>query len=793
MRIFFSLLILVFGIQSFAQQEIKLSSSYNLDPVRFADIKVGSESVKTDVHGLIKYDFKQVDTIYITHRDYEALSFPTSQLKVGVTEILLTSTVQTYDEYVVEPLPWQQGESEYPGYIQVLNPKEIELASPQTTADLLTVGDQVYVQKSQLGGGSPMLRGLSTNRILLSVDGVRMNTAIFRSGNLQNAILIDPNAVATAEVIFGPGTVNYGSDALGGVIDFKTLLVIPDSTKKQIWSSNVLGRISTANLEQTFHVDISYTGNRFASLSSVSYSTFDDLRMGSRNFDEYQRTTYAARIDGKDTVLSNNNPNLQVGTGYGQLNLIQKFGFLGKKGWLYTVSSLYSTSTDIPRYDRLIEEGQNGLKNAEWKYGPQVWWMNQFVALGEVNSPLATEMKISIANQWFEESRIERKFGDDNRRTRTEKVNAASINFDLNKEFSPETKLFYGIEALHNLVISKGTSENIVSGVEQDVASRYPNSDWMSFAGYLSLQHWVNKYWHISSGVRYNQVLLNANFDTTFYNFPFQKENLNNGALTGSVGATYRFNGYMYGLNLSTGFRAPNVDDVGKIFDSEPGEVIVPNINLKPEYIYSVDANFKKEFKNALSLESTVFYSFLNNIIVRDEFVFNGNDSILYDGVLSQVNALQNKDFAQIYGATVAITIPIIDQFYLRNTFNITEGFTKNNEPLRHVSPTFGAAHLIYKRAKLRANFYVNYNFEISNENLAPSEQDKAYIYATDENGNPYSPSWYTFNLKVRYKPISKVTLIAGCENILDIRYRPYSSGIVAPGRNFITSVKINL
>ena len=288
-------------------------------------------------------------------------------------------------------------------------------------------------------------------------------------------------------------------------------------------------------------------------------------------------------------------------------------------------------------------------------------------------------------------------------------------------------------------------------------------------------------------------MLLNANFDTTFYNFPFQQANQNNGALTGSLGATYRFNGFMYGLNLSTGYRAPNVDDIGKIFDSEPGEVIVPNINLRPEYIYSIDGNFKKEFQNEASVSATVFYSFLNNVIVRDDFTFKGQDSILYDGVLSQVNALQNKDFALIYGLTASFTLPIINNVFWRNTFNYTDGYDKSGLPLRHVSPTFGASHLYFKKSRLLADFYLNYNFEMSNEDLSPSEQDKEFIYATDEEGLPYSPAWYTFNFKISYKPINTLTLVLGVENILDVRYRPYSSGIVAPGRNVIFSARLSL
>ena len=91
----------------------------------------------------------------------------------------------------------------------------IEFTNPMTSADLLERGGYVYIQKSQLGGGSPMIRGLSTNRLVLSVDGVRLNNAIFRSGNIHNVISISPMNIENTEVIMGSASVLYGSDAIG--------------------------------------------------------------------------------------------------------------------------------------------------------------------------------------------------------------------------------------------------------------------------------------------------------------------------------------------------------------------------------------------------------------------------------------------------------------------------------------------------------------------------------------------------------------------------------------------------
>ena len=106
--------------------------------------------------------------------------------------------------------------------IEVITKKEIEFLAPQTTADLLAATPGVRVQKSQGGGGSPVIRGFEANRVLLVMDNVRMNNAIYRSGHLQNAITVDPQSLERTEVIFGPSSVIYGSDALGGIVHFYT-------------------------------------------------------------------------------------------------------------------------------------------------------------------------------------------------------------------------------------------------------------------------------------------------------------------------------------------------------------------------------------------------------------------------------------------------------------------------------------------------------------------------------------------------------------------------------------------
>jgi hemoglobin/transferrin/lactoferrin receptor protein len=109
------------------------------------------------------------------------------------------------------------------------------------------------------------------------------------------------------------------------------------------------------------------------------------------------------------------------------------------------------------------------------------------------------------------------------------------------------------------------------------------------------------------------------------------------------------------------------------------------------------------------------------------------------------------------------------------------------------VAPLFGSTTIKYFHKGFRIDLIANYNGKISYDNLAPSERNKPHMYAKDKNGNPYSPAWWTLNIKSSY-PLSEVfTMDFGVDNILDVRYRPYSSGIVSPGRNVYITLRAKL
>lgn len=727
---------------------------------------------------------------------YQNITTSYQKLKDEQFVLRLEPSNLNMDELVVSASRWREPSNDLPYKVKMITPKEVALDNPQTAADMLGGSGMVFIQKSQQGGGSPMIRGFATNRLLYTVDGVRANSAIFRGGNIQNVISLDPFTIENTEVFFGPGSVIYGSDAIGGVMSFQTLKPQLSLEEKPLITGSALSRYSSANNELTGHFDVNVGWKKWALVSSISYNRFGNLKMGVHGPDEYLRPYYVQRIDSTDVVVENDDPRVQKPSGYTQMNLMQKVRFQPNKNWDIEYGFHYSETSSYPRYDRHVRyRGDGSPRYGEWSYGPQKWMMNNLSVTHHGYNAVYDHMSIRLAHQYFEESRISRDFNSPDREVRLEKVHAYSANIDFEKQIGRKNTLHYGVEYVLNDVNSIGTNENIITGVSMPGATRYPQSEWASYAAYISDQFDISDQFSINGGVRYNHYTLDARFDTTFYAFPFTTANLSNGSITGNIGFVYRPTAkWAIRLNGSTAFRSPNVDDVGKVFDSEPGSVVVPNPDLEAEYAYNVDLGVSKMFGNFLKIDATGYYTYLQNALVRRDYTLNGQDSIMYDGTLSQVQAIQNAAEAQVYGFQAGFELKLENGFGVSTDFNYQIGVEELDDgttsPSRHAAPWFGVSRISYTAYNLSIELSTEYSGEKSFEDMPESEKGKTYIYATDENGNPYAPAWYTLNFKAMYKINDFLTVSGGVENITNVRYRPYSSGIVAPGRNFILSLK---
>jgi hemoglobin/transferrin/lactoferrin receptor protein len=783
-------------------QEVLILDKNTLDPIAGVVCYNNSKtmSVMSDLEGkIVLDDFDKNEQIIFQHINYINLKIRKQNIS---KTIYLENKTQGLDEIVISASKFEQSKREVPQKIVSIKAEDIIFASPQTSADLLEASGQVFIQKSQLGGGSPMIRGFSTNRLLVSVDGVRMNNAIFRGGNLQNVISIDPFSIQNTEIILGAGSVIYGSDAIGGVMNFYTKKPKLSTTENLQIKSNLLTRYATASNAKTGHVDVNLGWKKWASYTSISFTDFDDLTMGKYGPDDYLRTEYVETVNGVDVIRQNSDSRVQKFTGYNQFNFLEKLHYQADETLGFDFGLHYSATSDNPRYDRLIRYTGDELRSAEWKYGPQRWFLGNFqLTKLSSNSNLYDKIKVTAAYQNFQESRIDRNLYSEIRRERDEKVDAVSANLDFEKTISEKSKIFYGFEYLFNNVHSSGLKTNINTNDSEKIASRYPDgSTWQSAAAYFSYKYKANKKFTFQSGIRYNQIKIKADLtdNNTFYNFPFNNADLNTGAFTGTAGISWLPNKVMqWKLNASSAFRAPNIDDVGKVFDSEPGAVVVPNANLKPEYAYGGELGLTLNFDNIVSIDLATYYTYLDNALVRRDFTINGESQILYDGELSDVQAIQNASKAWIYGFEAGAKISFSKNLKLTSQYSITGGTEEDRYgaevPVRHVAPSFGNTHLSWQKNKLKCDAFVNYNGELSYNQLAPSEIDKDFLYAKDDNGNPYSPSWYTLNFRSQYQVGEALLVIATLENITNQRYRTYSSGIAAPGINLILAVKYSL
>ena len=576
---------------------------------------------------------------------------------------------------------------------------------------------------------------------------------------------------------------------------FETLRA--DHENQQL-KGNVVSRFSSAYSEETFHADFSYGKGKWAFVTSASYFDFGDLIMGkNKGQDSYLRSTFVERINGIDQEITNPNPRKQVGAGYKQVNLMQKISFKASENSTIDYGFHYSSTGNIPRYDRLIERKDGKLRFARWDYGPQRWMMHQLNWKTTNPSKLYDQVKITAASQFFEESRIDRRVGNATQFERVEKVQASSLNADFIKTLFKSQFFNYWFEAVINQVDSKGQSVNISNQQVALASSRYPNSTWTSSAVYANYVAPLSTKWKMQSALRYNINGINADFtnNLNYYPLPVVQFKDNYHSITGNLGFVYQVDpSFSISPQVATGFRAPNVDDMGKIFDSQPGSIMLHNPQLSPEYAYNAELNLNKVLFGTIKLDVTGYYTWLDQAMVRRPTTFNGQTELLYSGELSKLFSLQNAADAEVKGIQAGMEVALSKKLLLTSNYNWQKGVEelddKTTSPSRHAAPNFGAIKLRFQGKKMTLELSSQYSAAMPFEKMPQEEIGKPAIYATDANGKPYSPSWMILNLASRIPLGPYLQVNFGVENMGDLQYRGYSSGIVSPGRNFQVSVK---
>jgi hemoglobin/transferrin/lactoferrin receptor protein len=739
-----------------------------------------------------------------------------------------TKNLKELEEVVISGSKFAEKKRNIVQKIDVINLSTIEKINAQNMGDLLISTGNIFVQKSQQGGSSPVIRGFEASRVLLIVDGVRMNNLIYRSGHLQNVITVDQNMLERVEVLYGPASTLYGSDALGGAVHMisKKPILSTDNKKTHV-QTNAFARYASANKEQTFHADINIGGKHFASLSSFTNSDFGDVRIGShdkKGFENFgTRPFYIQPYSADnpyDTILKNSNDRIQKFSGYSQVDFSQKFLFQQNERVQHLLNFQLSSSSDVPRYDRLQDIKSGALRYASWYYGPQKRNLISYQLSVKTKGGLFDEYRATASYQAIEESRVTREYKRYDRfDKRVENVKVGGLIVDAIKKFEHD-EVTTGIDIQLNNLVSTATRTNLTTNAVTKLDTRYPDGMNNMNSGAFFIQHihkFNNNRWILNDGIRAQLISLHSTIaDNSFFSLPVTEVDQKNSTLTGNIGIAYNPNNKTsIKLGYARGFRVPNIDDLSKVFESSTAakQVVIPNTNIQPEYTNGLDLSFLKRFSSILELEGSVFYTQFTNAIVKAPFQLNGQDSIVYNGIKSQVMANQNMNKASIAGASLMLTIHLDEHLKLNGTFNTIKGDFKlkkgtiasiyqlqpnntyaltktsvDSKPLDHIPPNYGKLSLIYEKNKLFSELFLAYNGWKKLDRYNPDGEDNAQ-YATTQG----SPSWKTLNWRIGFDINAKIKIQASVENIFDVNYRYFASGFSAPGRNVVLSLRTAL
>ena len=774
-----------------------------------------SVSKLTDFEGKISIDiFNKNDSITLSHISYKEEKFSFSELK-NLSTIKLTMKSRGLDEVVLSVARNKQNLKSLSKKVSIINKKTIELENPKTSAELLYHAGGIHIQKSQAGGGSPVIRGFEANRVLLVVDGVRMNNAIYRSGHLQNAITIDANALERTEIIYGPSSVGYGSDALGGVVHFYTKTPRINNSKFFNYYKSVSYNVNNKTKINNYSLELSK--RKWASYTSYTKSYFGDIVMGkNRNhgFKSWGLVEYYSKNNGNNFYENqsiNNNPNIQKNSSYKQKDFIQKFNFITGENSNLILNFQYSNSSNISRFDKLSEINSDGnLKYAQWYYGPQKRLLSS-IKLNLAGGKIYDSASLIASFQKINESRNSRKFGSLNLKSQDEDLRIFSINTDFSKNLNEINSLAYGFELTNNKLNSTAKNFELVTEnnkvIERSYSkglSRYPSdgSEYGSIAAYFEFRKKISSQTNLSIGTRYSLVDISASWDKNFlmdnnlYSFFRQFEDLNftNSAITTSIGLSQITNNFnKISINLSSGFRAPNIDDVGKIRENS-GILTVPNAKLKPENAYTIDLGFNR-YDKAFSYNFNLYFTLLNRTIGRDLF-YDYDDTttqnpitVLYDNEEVITMGNYNLGNSSVYGFNFDANYSFDEYFYLIGNLTYTKGdIVYNDYPMPSIPPLFGSLKLRFQKN----NFNIQLKYKFSQSKSADdysfggedSLDETPFVYEDGEIKYLGMPKWGIFQLSSLFRVSKKMKAQLLLDNIFDIHYREFASGISSPGRS---------
>lgn len=665
------------------------------------------------------------------------LSANLSGVAQTATEQIEDSTTHVLDEVVLTAQRNKQQIFLVPYSVSSISNNFLNEFSPRTVPEALMGMNGVFMQKTNHAGGSPFVRGVTGNQTLILVDGIRLNNSTFRYGPNQYLNTIDVYTINQIEVAKGTGSVQYGTDAIGGVVQLLTKdPVFADS--KPDFQGKAIAKYMTGDMEKTIRAEADYSGEKFAFLGGISHRRFGDLVGG-------------------DTTGT------QISSGYNEWAFDAKAKMLLSQNTQLTLANQFLQQQNVPVYHKLKLENY-----AVNEMDPQQRLLNYARINTKNKSRLFSETEITLSWQQTIEERNSRKNGSTALRKEKDIINTIGLTADV---FSQPVKYWTansGIELYYDKVASTRKDINTQKLTTISLRGLYPDDSRYGNYAVYSMHHFKFKRWIVDAGIRFNTFSIHIN-DTTLGNVKISPS-----AWVGNAAVLYRLahNQHIYS-SVSNGYRAPNVDDMGTLgivdFRYE-----IPTANLSPEKSVHTEVGYKVK-KKYFSGTLVAYYMHLNNLITR----VNTGDSI--NGY--KVYKKENTDAAYIKGFETEMNWHVTSLLSLTGSAAYTYGQNlSKNEPLRRIPPFNGRLMSMYKKNMWFAAAEVQ--FACPQKRLAQGDKDDNRIPVGG------TPGWKSLNFFGGYS-LQTFKINAGIQNILNEDYRTHGSGINAVGRSAWISLNI--
>ena len=761
-------LILFFLTKIVAGQEIIILDSITNLPIKGTSINnhALSNIVFSNEFGLADItNFDHNDTLFFNHLAYKK----TNMIKKNIINKEVRLSLKTHALENIDISDSKTTSLKELNFIKTKRPSIINSQSSQISG-LLEKNMGLSIQHSQSGGGSPNLKGMEANKLLIVVDGVPLNNTIFRSGHMQASSTINPIFLENIEILSGPASVVYGNAAMNGAIVMNT------KKPNQDCSTEIIQQYETSSKAIFTSLMSNYKLKNSTHVLGISLKSYQDLKMGANRIHGFKNW-------GNENIIVKNN--VQEKTGYTQGDFLLKSLLKLNRSVFLILNTHMSSSSNINRFDKLNDVNNGAAKYKHWYYGPQKRLFQSLRLKNYSSSYIYDESTYTLAFQKIQESRHKQKTSDLYLNNRKEDLSILDFMCSYFKKINT-THLDWGLDFRYQKLNSTANLSN--KNEYYYNTTRYPDggTSVINNGFYTHGKFKFSKKIIALTGLRFNINSLSACFkDTTTVKLPFKEIRLENTSFSGSFKLIYYpVSNMLLDIALSNGFRNPNTDDVGKIFSKNDVSVIIPNNKLTPEKSINIESNFKLNIENKLSINAQVFRTYITDAITRNEAQLNGLDSIWYDGELMKVLMNSNINSAIINGFCLGYNFKLSNRITLKSILNIIKGQTGSNTPLAHIPPTNLNSDLIYRHKNHRIYLNIHYNALKKS-----SEYDIAGIDNLEEATPIGNPSWYTLNSKYRINFDKNFVIVFGINNIMNIHYKTFGSGISSSGRNFTLSL----